>query len=330
MDRTGASCYVYAKASGMLAKSFTGQKSSILYSVKSLPELWGLLFKDEVPSVPQTVLAQLIEKKAAAKFIYEFKKLLETYTKPDKVLINLLHWFDYENLKTAAAYLSTGRSEKPDFFDISPFNILDYSQWPDLKKMTAENELQWYNKIPGVDEQQWLSHKLDIQFVNELLDSADKLSLFERNAVKKLIIKRYSMKNVIWVMRLKVYYNMKKEDIIKQIAYLDESKGDKDLFAQEALKIIDYDINTYEQWSKWKYSSLINGVEEAKIWKLDPKVVEERVAEDFFISVKRAFHKYPFTAMVLVSWFFIKQNELDNIRTVTEAVRLNVQLENVV
>ena len=57
MDRTGAACYVYAKASGMLAKSFVGSKAVKLFNVKSLQELWSLLFTDEVPAVPQTILA---------------------------------------------------------------------------------------------------------------------------------------------------------------------------------------------------------------------------------------------------------------------------------
>ena len=33
MDRTGAACYVYAKASGMLAKSFVGSKAVKLPTV---------------------------------------------------------------------------------------------------------------------------------------------------------------------------------------------------------------------------------------------------------------------------------------------------------
>ncbi len=327
MDRTGAACYIYAKTSGMLAKSFTGQRAKILFETKTLPELWSLLFKEEIPAVPQTILAQLIEKKATQKFIAEYKKLLELYSKPDVVLKNLIHWFDFENLKNAAAYLATGRSEKPDFSDITPFNILDYSQWPDVQKMTEKDELAWYNKVPAVDEQQMLSHDLDMQFVRNLLKGADKLSIGQRNAVRKLILWRYSMKNVIWVMRLKVYYNMKEDEIRKQIVYLDESKGINDLFAGEALKIIGYDINSYEQWSKWKHSALINDIKDGKVWKLDPQVVEEKCSNDFYLLMRRSFHKEPFSALVMVAWFFIKQNELDNIRTATEAIRLNVQLE---
>ena len=44
MDRTGAACYVYAKASGMLAKSFVGSKAVKLFNVKSLQELWSLFY----------------------------------------------------------------------------------------------------------------------------------------------------------------------------------------------------------------------------------------------------------------------------------------------
>ena len=84
MDRTGAACYVYAKASGMLAKSFVGSKAVKLFNVKSLQELWSLLFTDEVPVVPQTILAQKIEKKAAQRFINEY---IITYLKLIIILI---------------------------------------------------------------------------------------------------------------------------------------------------------------------------------------------------------------------------------------------------
>ena len=120
------------------------------------------------------------------------------------------------------------------------------------------------------------------------------------------------------------------DEIRKQIVYLDESKGVNDLFAGEALKIIGYDINSYEQWSKWKHSALINDIKDGKVWKLDPQVVEEKCSNDFYLLMRRSFHKEPFSALVMVAWFFIKQNELDNIRTATEAIRLNVQLEQAV
>ena len=328
MGRSGASCYVYAKASGMLSKSFVGSKGMALFNARTLQELWGMLFKDEVPSVPQTMLAELIEKKATQKFISEFIHLLDFYSRPDEVSIELLRWFDFENLKEAAALLATGRSDSCKFNKITPYNLLKYEKWPDIKKMTEGTELSWYDKVPSVMEQQELSNKLDIQFIKAVWDAAQKLHSSERDVVQKVIADRYSMKNVIWVMRLKVYYNMTPEQIKNRLVYFDETERSKDdLFAGEALKIIDFKTDSYEDWANWKYLPLINEAEDSKLWKLNPQVVEERVSKRFYRLMKQSFHKYPFTAMVLVCWFCIKQNELDFIRTATEAIRLNVDQE---
>ena len=38
----------------------------------------------------------------------------------------------------------------------------------------------------------------------------------------------------------------------------------------------------------------------------------------------RLFHIYPFTECPLVCWFIVKRNELDNIRTASESLRLNI------
>ena len=89
MDRSAASAYVYAKASGMLAKSFVGSRAEKLFSVKSLRELYGLLFDDEVPAIPEPMLAKVIETKAQKYFVAQYTGLLENYSEPDEVLIRL-------------------------------------------------------------------------------------------------------------------------------------------------------------------------------------------------------------------------------------------------
>ena len=51
MDKSSADAYVYVKASGILARSFVGAKARELFSVRSLKELWSLIFKKEVPAI---------------------------------------------------------------------------------------------------------------------------------------------------------------------------------------------------------------------------------------------------------------------------------------
>lgn len=327
MDRTGAACYVYAKASGMLAKSFVGSKAVKLFNVKSLQELWSLLFTDEVPAVPQTILAQEIEKKAAQKFINEYIMLVSSYSKPAPVLLDLLQWFDYENIKNAGAKLAANNSGEIEFQSIKPYNILNYDKWPDIAKMTSGTELSWYNKVPLTEEVNLLANSVDTQFIKKIWSSIQKLPKPEREVARNIIAKHYSLMNITWAMRLKVFYNMDADKISEHLIYLDEKKSSGDLFAGDALKILDYKIDLFDDWAKFKYVKLLNNNDDGKFWKLDPLYFEEQVSKEFASSMKREFHKNPFTSMVLITWFFIKREELTNIRTATEAIRLNIDTD---
>src|SRR5574344_1151179 len=76
MDKSAADAFVYAKASGMLARSFTGERAVKLFNVHSLKELWTLLFNKEVPVIPEKLLAKALESEAQKDFISQYYKLL--------------------------------------------------------------------------------------------------------------------------------------------------------------------------------------------------------------------------------------------------------------
>lgn len=330
MDRTGASCYVYAKASGMLAKSFTGSKAVNLYNAKSLPELWNLLFTEEVPSIPQTLLAQEIEKKAAEKFISEYKMLISTYSKPYDIHLALLQLFDYENLKNAMSKLAIGAKDPVHFVKIKPYNILNYDKWPDLEKMTANTELAWANKVVPLEETNVFANKVDTLFIKKIWKSIEKLSFAEKKIAEKIIASRYMFMNITWAMRLKVFYNMNPEQIKERLIYLGDDHSHSDIFASEALMILNFKPDSYDDWANWKYSKLLNAPEDVKFWKLDPLYFEEQVEKKFFNSMKNEFHRNSFTAMDLITWFFVKRGELSNIRKATEAIRLNIDTDTLI
>ena len=45
MDKSGAGSFIYAKASGIIGKSFVGPRAQYLFEQKSLSDLWTLLFQ---------------------------------------------------------------------------------------------------------------------------------------------------------------------------------------------------------------------------------------------------------------------------------------------
>lgn len=329
MDRSAASAYVYAKASGILAKSFIGARAEKLFSIKSLRDLYGMLFPGDIPAVPETVLAKTIEQLAEKHFLDEYQKLLLVYSKPDSVLVYLLRFYDYDNLKEIGAALCNRESKIPSVASTGQFSMLDYSAWPDLAKITANSSVSWYNKIPHPDEQKELDTKLDKQYIRELWSSIEHLHLSERKPVEEFIKKELSFNNIVWAVRLRVYYKMDAEEIKSRLAFADESKDEEDVLAGEAISILEKDTGSWDDWKDWKYRDLLNPHEEGIVWGLDPGWLEHSVKRVVVDSAMRSFHKYPFTAMVLVCWFKIKQYELDCIRAVAEGFRLDVDPQQV-
>ena len=340
MDRSAASAYVYAKASGMLAKSFVGARAEKLFAVKSLRELYGLLFDDEVPAVPENVLAKVIETKAQRQFISQYTDLLENYTKPDEVLITLLRSYDYENLKEIGAALCYKESAMPELADIGSYSRLSYMYWPDLAAMTAHSSVAWYKTVPQSFEQQDIDQKLDLQYIVQLWQSAKKLPLAEREPVQDLIRREVVYQNIMWALRLKVFYKYDAEKIAGMLAYegttvtpdgkiSTEGPAAIDAFAREALAILDYETDLWDVWSAWRYAAFLNPHEDGVVWEIDPCWVEKMMRRDLHQRALRAFHRAPDTALVLFSWFKIKQHELGYIRSVAEGLRLNVDTDEV-
>ena len=196
LDRSAASSFVYAKASGLLSKSFTGDNAVKRFSVKSLRELYSLLFTDNVPAVPEVMLSKEIETKAAEAFISQYKELLSVYENPSPVLSEILDFYEYEN--------------------------------------------------SGVSD----SEK-DRERIMALWNAVSSLRGSDRANLEQLYKMEISFKNILWVLRLKVYYHFSNEEILEHLVYAGSEHSKDDVLAREAIAILGYDLSSYDDWKKW-------------------------------------------------------------------------------
>ncbi len=328
MDKGSASSYVYAKISGMLAKSFTGERAAKLFDVQNLSQLWSLIFKKEAPAVPQNMLSRELEKEAQKSFINQYVKLIENYSNPPQILISLLSYFEYENLKEIAIALERGFEKIPEITDISLFSRLDYSKWPDLSAITAGTCYDWYKISSNPGEQQKNDFKLDVQYVREIWNGVKKTDLSCRKTLENLIGEKIAMENAIWALRLKIYYKMHDIEILNHLVYSSDEnyalKNTEDIFVKEAVKILKWDIDDWNEWENWKFSSFLNPHEEGVVWTVDPRWISNEFKSYYVCRALSLFHRFPFTECPLICFFIVKRNELDNIRTATESIRLNI------
>ncbi|WP_407428835.1 V0D/AC39 family V-type ATPase subunit [Treponema sp.] len=279
LDTSAASGFVYAKASALLAKSFTGENAVKLFSVQSLRELYSLLFEDEVPSVPEVLLSKEIEVKAAQKFLNQYKSLLAEFENPSPILLEIIKFYEYE-----------------------------------ISEKSEDSELNAKNDR--------------LQIIN-LWNAVNSLNGSDKENLEQLYKMEISLKNILWALRLKVYYHFSEEEISEHLIYSEEHKRKDDVLAREAMAVAGKDISSYDDWKNWKYAQFLNPHEEGVVWEIDPCWIERSLKTYLAKAYKRFFHKDPMSVTSLVSWFRIKQYELDCIRAVAEGLRLGVDSERV-
>ena len=96
-----------------------------------------------------------------------------------------------------------------------------------------------------------------------------------------------------------------------------------DRLAGEAVRILDRATDSWQEWEDWRYVQLLNSGEEGTVWQIDPRRLQQTSSVYLNKKALNMFHRYPFTATVLVTWFKIKEHELNCIRTAAEGMRLN-------
>ena len=324
MDKSTAVSFSYAKAAGLLSKAFIKDRTQRLFEAESLADLWALLFKEPAPLIPETLLARELEEKAFSVFFDQYLFFLKQYDKAPLILVDKIKRFEIENLKEVLGALSAGEKELPHLLDLKDFSKIDTKAWPNLAKMTANTPYSWIKQIPTVEEQQQLDFKLDLELLRENWKAIKACHGEDREGHKKLFLDEFIMKNIIWALRLKLYYEMPQEEIIKNLFYVTDSPDKKDPLAAPAIKVLNYDVNKYEDWEKWEYAKYLNPYEPGQVWCLDPVWIERRYLAHQAKLAEGVFHQYVMEDAALAAWFKIKNYELTCIRTAVERLRLNI------
>lgn len=298
----------------MYARSYVGIRTRKLFEIKRLTELWSLLFGEEVPLVPEGMLALLIERKASERFVACFLELLSYYDRPDPVSVALISLYDYNNLKSASAALSLGKKEPPFMIDIGEFSIIQKDRWPDIAEMTKGGPLAWYDRVPDESSQLEWENRLDHAYYRSLWDAVLSLPRNDRKSAEKLVKEEIILQNIVWAMRLKVYYGKTPEEIVPMLATEELSHPARELLGRP--------VDSWNEWAAWKYAWLLNPHEEGVPWSLDPRWAQLSADKHLYRLAMHQFHQNPFTPGVLVAFFKIKQLEEQMIRVAAEGLRL--------
>lgn len=327
MDKDGAGSYIFAKASGILGHSFVGERAKILFNQKNLQDLWSLIFRTHPPMIPEVLLARQIEVDAKKRFIEQYTTLINAYDTPDPLLVDQLYIYEAENLKEIGAALCNGEKECPPLADLGAFAQLNYDAWPDIKAITKGSIFSWYDHVPQIHEQQEMEFKVDLQVMRHLWKSLENEKGEDYTALMKIYKNEYVVKNVVWALRLRLFYEMSDEEIAENLICVSKHPGYGDPLAGPALKALELPVDDYNAWANSKYKNLVNPHTEGVVWTINPNWMEKRSRIEVNRMALNVFHQYPMSVCSLIAWYKVKHFELNCIRTAVESLRLNISSE---
>lgn len=325
MDRKSADEYIFAKLSGKLSKSFVGERVRLLFEQKNLSDLWTLLFKSPVPLVPEVMLAQKIEIEAYSRFFSDYVSFVNLYDKPSPVIIDLLCEYEVENLKLICAALCNEEQKMPPIADLKNFTQCNFNAWPNLAKITEKTQFNWLKNVPNIHNINEIDFKLDIQVVKHLWKSLEHESGEIKIVLEDLFYSEFIIKNVVWMLRLKIFYKMNDEQIIKRLIYVTSNADKNDPVAGPVLNLLKLPLDEYDAWENWKWHDLLNDFVPGVPWNIDPLWIEKKNRIKLIHKAISAFRRYPMSVCSLVAWNKIKDYELSCIRTAVERIRLNAE-----
>lgn len=324
MDKATSVSFCYSKAAGLLSKAFIKERAGLLFQQETLTDLWNLLFKETVPLVPEVMLAEQIEKKAFSNFINQYLYLLGQFDNPSPVLLDKLKEFEVENLKVIVDALAENEQSIPELIDLKKFSKLNTKAWPNIAKITEKTNYSWIKSVPDIHHQQEVEFMLDMQLLKETWAALEKLHGEEKIAHQKLFLNEYKIKNIIWALRLKLFYEMPDEEIVEHLFFVTDKPNNKDPLANPALKVLKFDLEKYSDWENWEFKEFLNPHEPGEVWRVDPSWIERRYMAHQAVVADHIFHQNPMEEVALAAWFEIKSYELTCIRTAVESLRLHI------
>jgi vacuolar-type H+-ATPase subunit C/Vma6 len=267
--------YVYAKASGMIAKSFVKDRVERLSGITSLETLEDMLFG--VVDTSEDI--EGIEKRLERREREAIAKILKAFYSPPRLLCVLA-----ESDRFAQPSGRVNSDAAPDA--------------PDIDEVARQNRAYYFL----------------------LWEELQKTPLSDRALIAAIITDEIRLKNAVWALRLRVYYEMDTERIKTFLIDIKPKKG-RSLYA-EAVQSLSLDIEEEAQWHSWQLWKYANRPVSGQYWKIAPRFFQNKASLHLYRLAQKSFHSRPFSLDSACCFIKLKQFEREILSSVAEAARL--------
>ncbi|MDR2101126.1 MAG: V-type ATPase subunit [Treponema sp.] len=324
MPVSGERAYVYAKACGIIGKSFIGKRIPTLGGVGRLSELDRLVFPQSSRDLPERELLVDLENRIIGRSVNQIIAIVGSYRRPPPLLRRLVRVYEYGDLKSALSALSGGGGPAPVFTGIGPFGTVNFKAYPDLAAMLKGTEFEFLlgeklsdNALPGAIS---LQIKLDRHFYTSLWQDLLSLPKKDRRSAERILSEEISLRNSVWALRLRTYYGMPPEEVRNMIFSLPGKKS----LAEDAGASLSMALDNRADWERWPRVNFLNPEIPGTPWKADPRYFQNAAAEYLYRLARLSFRQRPFSVDTAFCFIKLKQFEEDLLTSVAEGLGLGM------
>jgi vacuolar-type H+-ATPase subunit C/Vma6 len=323
MQGLGERAYAYAKACAILSKSFVGKRVASLNNISRLSELDRLVFPKSSRDLPEKELLADLETRIEKRVVDSICKVVKSFRTPPEFFVRLIRGWEYEDLKNTLMGLGSTEPSKPIFTDLGSFGTVNFSSWPDIPAMLQGTEFEYLLEVldKGSD---FLYTELDRHYYSSLWKALLKLKSSDRQASEKILSEEISLRNVIWALRLRTYYQMEAEEVRSHLIFIETSHmGQSQSLAQDAISSLDFALDNRQEWIRWRRVEFLNpevGIE----WTADPRHFQNEAAKYLYRMARHSFHTHPSSLDAIFCFIKIKQFEEDILTSGAEGLGIGM------
>jgi len=327
--------YAYAKACGIIGKSFLGKRISSLSGLRALNDFERLVFSDNQNDIYEKDLLASLETKITERAVRRISGVVSSYSRPPKLLLYMLKSFEYGNLKECLSAASLGKKDTPAVCDIGRFGSIRYNAYPDIRAMLKNTEYKsltadWDSNI----DMALLEVKLDYHFYKNLIESLSELSGDDREAAQRLLCDEISLRNCLWALRLRSYYEKNETQTESYLMdFLIPGENQKKRLVSAAKVSLNFHLDVRQHWDGWKWEKFLNNEppqtrsdsqQNFQHWAADPRHFQNAASRYLYLLALRGFHSAPMSVSAVYCFIKLIQFEEDLLSSVAQGLALGM------
>ena len=344
--------YAYAKAAWSVGKSFLGKRISLLSNIHNLNELDKLIFSDDHKVLPGRELLVDMENRIVDRAVRHIFSIVNSYSEPPELLVRMIKSFEYADLKECLSHIKCGNLQKPVISDIGRFRTIHFDAYPDIAAMLKKSEFEFLlsqdlkavKQGMDISNSAWetvdlteIETKLDHHFYSALVGSLAQLSEEENEYAARLIADEICLRNCVWALRLRTYYQKTEAETVKylmdfKLSVANEVYGisqKRASLAAEAKTSLKFPIDVRLPWNGWRWERFLNPEEPSVHWTCDPRHFQNAAAQYINHVAFHNFHSSPMSVSAIYCFIKLKQFEEDLLTSVAEGISLGMDSSSV-